>query len=190
MEAITVRPSLDRPRSVCVTKKAEALQNGYTWDLWSYHHWSRQKCCLSPYLSRPLVGSSRKSNLGRIRISRAMLTLLFSPPLTPRRCQFPITVSAQSWRPISMIVLSTSARFSSLGILSGSRRRAEYHIVSLTVSVPIKLSSCVTYAWGGRSNHRICRRQRDCLNLITTRHERSSKGSPQLQRKASSFGHW
>lgn len=98
------------------------------------------------YLSRPLVGSSRKSNRGLMSISRAMLTLLFSPPLIPRKCQFPITVSAQSWRPISMIVLSTSARFSCRGMLSGSRRRAEYHMVSLTVNVPIKVSSWVTYA--------------------------------------------
>uniref|UniRef100_A0A0A9GCP5 Uncharacterized protein n=1 Tax=Arundo donax TaxID=35708 RepID=A0A0A9GCP5_ARUDO len=116
---MTVRPSLASPRSVCVTKNAEAL-------------------------SRPLVGSSRKSSLGLISISRAMLTLLFSPPLIPLRCQFPTTVSAQSCSPISTIVPSTRACFSSLGILSGRRRRAEYEIVSLTVSVPIRLSSCVT----------------------------------------------
>lgn len=93
------------------------------------------------YLSRPLVGSSRKSNRGLMRISSAMLTRRFSPPLMPRRCQLPMTVSAQSCRPISTMVPSTSARFSSLGILSGSRRRAEYEIVSRTVSVPIRLSS-------------------------------------------------
>jgi hypothetical protein len=95
-------------------------------------------------LSSPLVGSSRKSNLGLIKISRAMLTLLFSPPLIPRKCQFPMTVSAQSWRPISIMVLSTSKRFSDHVILSGRRSRAEYEIVSRTVRVPIKFSSWVT----------------------------------------------
>ncbi|KAH0457084.1 hypothetical protein IEQ34_014991 [Dendrobium chrysotoxum] len=75
-----------------------------------------------------------------------MLTLLFSPPLIPLRCQFPITVSAQSCRPISIIVPSTNACFSSLPISSGSLSLAEYIIVSLTVKVPINLSSCVTYA--------------------------------------------
>uniref|UniRef100_A0A0A9DMU4 Uncharacterized protein n=1 Tax=Arundo donax TaxID=35708 RepID=A0A0A9DMU4_ARUDO len=57
-----------------------------------------------------------------------------------------MTVSAQSWRPISTMVPSTSARLSSRGILSGRRSSAEYPIVSRTVSVPIRLSSCVTYA--------------------------------------------
>lgn len=103
-------------------------------------------------LSSPLVGSSRKSNLGLMRISRAMLTLRFSPPLIPRKCQFPITVSAQSWRPISTMVLSTNAHFSAQGILSGRRSLAEYEIVSRTVRVPIKLSSCVTYAWSVEFN--------------------------------------
>ncbi|BAS90183.1 Os04g0528400 [Oryza sativa Japonica Group] len=103
-------------------------------------------CREDAYLSRPLVGSSRKRRRGRMRSSRAMLTRRFSPPLTPRRCQLPMTVSAQSWRPISTMVPSTRARLSSRGILSGSRSIAEYPIVSRTVSVPIKLSSCVTYA--------------------------------------------
>jgi hypothetical protein len=98
------------------------------------------------HLSRPLVGSSRNRSRGRMRSSRAMLTRRFSPPLTPRRCQLPMTVSAQSCRPISAMVPSTSTRLSSRGILSGSRSSAEYPIVSRTVSVPIRLSSCVTYA--------------------------------------------
>lgn len=110
------------------------------------YRYLRSKLECTIHLSRPLVGSSRKSNLGLMRISRPMLTLLFSPPLIPRRCQLPMTVSAQSWRPISIIVPSTKARFSSRGILSGRRRRAEYEIISLTVKVPIKVSSCVTYA--------------------------------------------
>jgi hypothetical protein len=55
-------------------------------------------------------------------------------------------VSAQSWSPIATIVLSTKALLSDLDILSGNRNLAEYQIVSLTVNVPIKLSSCVTYA--------------------------------------------
>uniref|UniRef100_A0A7N0TG11 Uncharacterized protein n=1 Tax=Kalanchoe fedtschenkoi TaxID=63787 RepID=A0A7N0TG11_KALFE len=71
-----------------------------------------------------------------------MLTRLFSPPLIPLKCQFPITVSAQSCRPISTIVLSTKACLSDLFMLSGSLRFAEYMIVSRTVSVPIRLSSC------------------------------------------------
>ncbi|CAA6655702.1 unnamed protein product [Spirodela intermedia] len=60
-----------------------------------------------------------------MRISIAMLTRLFSPPLMPRKCQFPITVSAQSWRPISLIVLSTRSLLSFHGMLSGSRSPAE-----------------------------------------------------------------
>lgn len=77
------------------------------------------------YLSRPLVGSSRKRSLGFMIISRAMLTLLFSPPLIPLRCQFPITVSAQSWSPISTMVFSTSSFFSSPFLSLGSLSLAE-----------------------------------------------------------------
>lgn len=36
------------------------------------------------HLSRPLVGSSRKSIRGRVKISMAILTRRFSPPLSPR----------------------------------------------------------------------------------------------------------
>lgn len=106
-------------------------------------------------LSRPLVGSSRKSKRGLIKISKAMLTLLFSPPLIPRKCQFPITVSAQSCSPIATMVLSTSALLSDRDILSGKRSLAEYHIVSRTVKVPIRLSSCVTYACYNNNNNSV-----------------------------------
>ncbi|KAK7381802.1 hypothetical protein VNO80_00349 [Phaseolus coccineus] len=87
--------------------------------------------CNNP--SSQLVGSSRKSNLGLIKISKAMLTLLFSPPLVLRKCQFPIIVSAQSCSPIVTMVLSTNALLSVHGKLSGKRKRAEYDLVSCTV---------------------------------------------------------
>ena len=99
------------------------------------------------YLSNPLVGSSRNSNRGLMRISSAMLTRRFSPPLRPRKCQLPTGVSAQSCNPISKIALSIMVSFSSLNIAVGNRRYAEYVMVSLTVSVPVNVSSCVTYAW-------------------------------------------
>lgn len=95
-------------------------------------------------LSRPLVGSSRKSIRGRVRISSPILTRRLSPPLRPRRCQLPMGVSAQSWRPISTMVLSTMAFTADRDRVPESRMFAEKFTVSRTVSVPIRSSDCVT----------------------------------------------
>lgn len=73
-----------------------------------------------------------------------MLTRFFSPPLIPLKCQFPIFRSAQSESPICIIVPSTTSLISSLLRQLGNRSLAEYQIVSLTVSVPNSVFSCVT----------------------------------------------
>uniref|UniRef100_A0A0A9EWP3 Uncharacterized protein n=1 Tax=Arundo donax TaxID=35708 RepID=A0A0A9EWP3_ARUDO len=54
-----------------------------------------------------------------------MLRRFFSPPLMPRRCQLPMARSAQSRRPISSSVSSTTRRTSDLRRLDGRRSSAE-----------------------------------------------------------------
>ncbi len=117
MEAITVRPSLDKFLNVVITKNAEALHHQAHKPHVLNPHEQTNKQTINPkkdeqssckllllllhisffqntttvfsiffssvklsYLSRPLVGSSKKSMRGQVRISRAILTLRFSPP--------------------------------------------------------------------------------------------------------------
>lgn len=95
-------------------------------------------------LSSPLVGSSRKRSLGRVKISMQMLTLLFWPPLRPFTLHPPILVSIEPCKPISLIVVSALSFFSDLGIESGSWSCAEKYTASLTVRVVMRVSSWVT----------------------------------------------
>ncbi|MFS7979233.1 hypothetical protein Hanom_Chr10g00924981 [Helianthus anomalus] len=55
-----------------------------------------------------------------------MLTRRFWPPLSPLIPQPPILVFMESWRPISLIVLSALSLFMDLGIALGSCSSAEY----------------------------------------------------------------
>lgn len=81
MTVTTVRPFSASERMVAMTKNAEAA-------------------------SRPEVGSSRKSSVGCVMSSEAMETRRFCPPEIPLRNQFPMSVSAQSARPRSVMTSS------------------------------------------------------------------------------------
>ncbi|KAB8109833.1 hypothetical protein EE612_046331 [Oryza sativa] len=71
-------------------------------------------------LSRPLVGSSRKSSRGRVRISRHMLRRFCCPPLMPLLDRPPIRVSRALVSPISLTVSSARASLFATVMVSGS----------------------------------------------------------------------
>ncbi|BAT06910.1 Os09g0126250 [Oryza sativa Japonica Group] len=71
-------------------------------------------------LSRPLVGSSRNSSRGRVRMSRQMLNRFCCPPLMPLLDRPPIRVSSVPVSPISLTVSSARRNFSAIVMVSGS----------------------------------------------------------------------
>ncbi|KAF7072965.1 hypothetical protein CFC21_078030 [Triticum aestivum] len=76
-------------------------------------------------LSRPLVGSSRNSSAGRVRISMQMLTRRRWPPLIPLCIHPPMRVSAAPSSPISRSVSSALSRFAAADMPLGSCSDAE-----------------------------------------------------------------
>ena len=85
------------------------------------------------HVSRPLVGSSRKSSGGPRTISIASESFRFCPPESPPPDAPPTTVSL-TWRsPIESISCSTSA-LRSHRLMPGRRISAEYAMFCLTVS--------------------------------------------------------
>jgi hypothetical protein len=94
-------------------------------------------------LSNPVVGSSKNTILGFVSNSTPIEVLFLSPPETPLIKLFPILVLAQSYRPSSMIKLSTFYFFYSAFNL-GSLRLATNINASLGVKVGNKISSYIT----------------------------------------------
>mmetsp|Transcript_11011 Transcript_11011/g.27292 ORF Transcript_11011/g.27292 Transcript_11011/m.27292 type:complete len:253 (-) Transcript_11011:328-1086(-) len=95
--------------------------------------------------SRPVVGSSRKSTEGDVMSSMPMLTRLRSPPLMPRINSLPTLLSATFPRPSSSMTFCTRFCFSEYEMVPGKRSSALNIRFSLTVSVPMTMSSCTTY---------------------------------------------
>mmetsp|Transcript_85633 Transcript_85633/g.261991 ORF Transcript_85633/g.261991 Transcript_85633/m.261991 type:complete len:213 (-) Transcript_85633:204-842(-) len=101
--------------------------------------------CIAWKLSKPDVGSSRKTMRGWWINSQPMLTRLRSPPEMPR-CpgrSLPMTVSAAGKRPKREMAASTRWARSTA---CGKRSLATKDKVSRTVDNANKASSCSTYA--------------------------------------------
>jgi hypothetical protein len=94
------------------------------------------------FLKLTLVGSSKIKTSGAATSSTPILTLLLSPPLTPRLSPSPILTSATSTRPRSLMTLKTRSCLALSETDSGSRRRAAKSKVSRTVEVGFRTSSC------------------------------------------------
>lgn len=91
--------------------------------------------------SKPVVGSSRNNIPGSVKTSAATLILRFSPPEMLSCMIVPIFLSTMVDSPKSSIFSSIV-----LGSSRPSARRWANLSVSLAVRLPIRASSCPTYA--------------------------------------------
>mmetsp|Transcript_90015 Transcript_90015/g.280159 ORF Transcript_90015/g.280159 Transcript_90015/m.280159 type:complete len:144 (-) Transcript_90015:366-797(-) len=94
--------------------------------------------------SRPDVGSSRKTTLGRVTSASAMFTRFVWPPEMPRRSWLPMTVPRHFSRRRSSMTSSQRWRFPSRPRLRGSFSSAVYMSICSTVSSPTSVSNCST----------------------------------------------
>eukprot|EP00734_Pompholyxophrys_sp_LG126_P000740 Pompholyxophrys_sp_v1_NODE_470_length_535_cov_50.708333.p2 type:complete len:115 gc:universal NODE_470_length_535_cov_50.708333:387-43(-) len=114
MVQITVRPSVAKVLTLSITAKAVKL-------------------------SKPLVGSSRKSNPGLTTSSTPIEALLRSPPERSL-----VNESAHTIKPSCLIIFSTCFFFSTAGTFAESLISLENVKDSRTVAVGIKISCCIT----------------------------------------------
>lgn len=100
-----------------------------------YAHFRKRK---EMELESSLASSSSD---GRVMSSIAMDTRRLWPPDTPRMCQLPIGVSAQSESSMAAITSATSAALEARAMRRGSRTSAPYWMHSRTKRTPIRTSS-------------------------------------------------
>ena len=97
-------------------------------------------------LSRPDVGSSRKTQRGWPTSSTAMAVRFFSPPEMPLIMMFPTSVSAHFSSPSCESMSSVSCTRSAAVDALPRRSAALKRIASRGVCVANRASSCITYA--------------------------------------------
>ena len=126
-----------------IPQDSDNLGSGYRVQaLKSGRHQTLARLVAKIFLKLTLVGSSKIKTSGAATSSTPILTLLLSPPLTPRLSPSPILTSATSTRPRSLMTLKTRSCLALSETDSGSRRRAAKSKVSRTVEVGFRTSSC------------------------------------------------